>query len=111
MNNHPDPARLPRLRVNLSVVRGHYADANRPHAPVRRRDALNAAVRDIPVLIVEIERLWALACDAYQRYANLRAAALASVAAFDADEHDPLFYLRDELQAHRPQPPDSRGRR
>jgi hypothetical protein len=36
---------------------------------------------------------------------------LACLAASEADEPDPLFYLRDELHAGRPQPPGSRGRR
>jgi hypothetical protein len=111
MNSNPHHERLPRLNVNLSVVRGHYADAQRRHTPRARRYVEYVALRDIPALAAEVERLWALACKAHQRYADLRAAALACIAASEADEPDPLFYLRDELHAGRPQPPGSRGRR
>jgi hypothetical protein len=111
MNTSPDPLRLPRMRVNPSIVREHYTRATRPHTPAVRRAAYHAALSDIPALVAEIERLWALACDRHQRYTDLRAAALATIAASDADEPDPLFYLRDELHAHRPVPPGPRGRR
>jgi hypothetical protein len=110
MNTTPDLLRLPRMRVNLSVVRGHYAYASRPHTPTARRAAYHVAIRDIPALLAEIERLWALACDRHQRYTDLRAAALATIAAADAEEPDPWFYLRDELRAPDARPPSSRGR-
>lgn len=110
MNATPDLLRLPRMRVNLSVVRGHYAYATRPHTPTARRAACHAAIRDIPALVAEIERLWALVCDRHQRYTDLRAAALATLAAAEAEEPDPWFYLRDELRARGPQPPSPRGR-
>lgn len=67
MCRHRSPSYLPTLRVNLSVVRGHYDDANRLHVPARRRAAMYAAVRDIPVLVAEVERLWALACESRQQ--------------------------------------------
>jgi hypothetical protein len=111
VTSNPAPAPWPRLRVNLSTVRSHYAYANRRHTLHARRHANFLAISDIPALIAEIERLWAVACDACQRYANLRAAALASIAASQADEPDPLFYLRDELRASGPQRPRPRGRR
>jgi hypothetical protein len=108
VKNNPHPVHLPRLQVNLSIVRGHYAEAMRQGLRVRGYTAY-AAIRDIPALVAEVERLWNLACDTQKRYADLRAAALACIAASDAGEPDPLFYLRDELHAH--QPPGSRGRR
>jgi len=111
MNETRAPASWPRLQVNLSVIRSHYAYANRRHTPSARRYALFVAIRDIPALIAEIERLWNLACAASQRYSDLRAAALACIAASDADESDPLFYLRDELRANGPRQPSQRGRR
>lgn len=110
MNGNPYPAHLPRLQVNLSVIRSHYSYALRHHSPRARRYAQYVAIRDIPALVTEVERLWALASDTSQRYADLRAAALACIAATDASEPDPLFYLRDELHARRPLP-RSRGRR
>jgi hypothetical protein len=107
----PAPASWPRLHVNLSIVRGHYDYALRRHTSRARRYAHYLAIRDIPDLVAEVERLWRLACDASQGYADLRAAALASIAAYQADEPNPLFYLRDELHARRPLPPRPRGRR
>jgi hypothetical protein len=107
----PAPAAWPRLQVNLAIVRGHYDYATRRHTPRARRYAHYLAIHDIPALVAEIERLWLLACDASQRHADLRAAALACIAASEASEPDPLFYLRDELHARRPLPPRPRGRR
>ena len=60
----PAPAAWPRLQVNLSIVRGHYAYAMRRHTPRARRYAHYVAIRDIPALVAEVERLWTLACDA-----------------------------------------------
>ncbi len=58
-------------------------------------DALN----DTPTLIAEINGLRTeLTTIRYQR-ANLIAAARATLAAHQEGEHDPLFYLRDELTA------------
>jgi hypothetical protein len=111
MNGNPVPARLPRLEVNLSIVRSHYDYALRRHTPRARRFAHWVAIRDIPVLVAEIERLWEVACEASQRYSDLRAAGLACIAASEAGEPDPLFYLRDELHARPALPRSSRGRR
>lgn len=111
MNSTPDLLRPPRMHLNLSVIRGHYDDANRAHTPAARGSAQRAAMRDIPALLAEIQRLWAVASEAHQRYTDLRAAALACIAASDAGEPDPMFYLRDELHAPMSQPPSPRGRR
>ncbi|MBB5783557.1 hypothetical protein [Nonomuraea jabiensis] len=57
------------------------------------------ALADAPALIIEIDRLRAeLSALRYQR-ANLIAAIRATLAADDEGEHDPLFYVRDELHA------------
>jgi hypothetical protein len=56
-----------------------------------------AAVRDIPLLISEVERLWTLARDARERYVQLHAAAVASITADHAGDPDPLLHLRNEL--------------
>jgi hypothetical protein len=111
MTNVSAPATWPRLLVNLPLIRSHYAYANRRHTPRERRLAAFIAIRDIPALITEIERLWAISCKTSQRYADLRAAALACIAASDAGEPDPFFYLRDELRASNPQQSSNRGRR
>jgi hypothetical protein len=90
-------SRAVELQVNLAVVESHYRDALRPHFPDRARAARYAAIRDIPYLLNEIERLWTLLTETQIRYANLRAAALASMSAYDAREMDPLSHLRAGL--------------
>jgi hypothetical protein len=60
---------------------------------------LLSAFADIPALAAEITRLRADLANARLDLANLAAAALASIAAHDEDESDPLCYLRDELRA------------
>jgi hypothetical protein len=92
-------SRAVELEVNLAVVEGHYRDALRPHFPDRKRAAQYAAIRDIPSLLDEIERLWTLLTEAQIRHANLRAAALATMSASDAHEMDPLSHLRAGLSA------------
>ncbi|MFI6594626.1 hypothetical protein ACIBHX_00165 [Nonomuraea sp. NPDC050536] len=58
-----------------------------------------AAFDDTPTLIHEIDRLrTALAAARFQR-ANLIAAIRATLAAHHDGEHDPLYYIRDELDA------------
>jgi hypothetical protein len=82
------------LQVNLAVVQGHYEAAVRLHFRSRSRAAQYAAIRDIPFLLSEIERLFTLLAEVRIRHANLRAAALATMSAFDAYETDPLSHLR-----------------
>ncbi|WP_214326022.1 hypothetical protein [Nonomuraea sediminis] len=60
---------------------------------------LFAALADTPALINETDRLrTALAAARHQR-ANLIAAIRATLAAHHDGEHDPLYYVRDELNA------------
>ena len=96
MTSHLDSASV-QLQVNLAVVRGHYADALRPHFRGQARAAQYRALRDIPFLIDEIGRLWALLEEALVRYANLRAAAVTAMIAHDAYEPDPSSALRAAL--------------
>lgn len=88
------------LQVNLAIVHGHYQDAVRLHFRSRARAAQYAAIRDIPSLLTEIERLWTLLTEERIRQSNLRAAALATMSAFDAHETDPLSHLRAELSGN-----------
>lgn len=87
------------LRVNLAIVRGHYADAARLHFRSRARAAQFAAIRDIPILISEIERLSDLLAEVLVRHTNLRDAALVTITAYEADEADPLLHIRLALSA------------
>jgi hypothetical protein len=90
-------SRAVQLQVNPAIVQGHYEDALRLHFRSRSRAAQYAAIRDIPFLLSEIERLWTLLTEALIRHANLRAAALATMSAYDAHETDPLSHLLTEL--------------
>ena len=78
------------LRVNLEIVRGHYNDAARMHFRSRARAAQFAAIRDIPILISEIERLSDLLAEVLVRHTNLRDAALATMTAYEAGEARPV---------------------
>jgi hypothetical protein len=60
---------------------------------------LAAAFSDTPDLSAEITRLRTELADARLDRANLAAADLAAIAAHQNGEPDPLWYLRDELQA------------
>jgi len=60
---------------------------------------LQAALGDIPVLVNEVARLTAELKEARLDLADLLAAARATLAACADGEADPLWYLRDELEA------------
>lgn len=71
----------------------------------RTTAALWTALADIPALLAELDRIHALHTLTRLRYANLLAAARATVAADRDGEDEPLFYLCDELAAHGQLPP------
>jgi hypothetical protein len=60
---------------------------------------LDDALNDVPLLVAEISRLSAEVQAVRLDRANLLAAARATMAAHHDGEPDPLFYLRDELDA------------
>jgi hypothetical protein len=70
--------------------------------------SLTAAFADAPVLAAEITELRTELAGVRLDRANLAAAALATIAALQVGEPDPLSYLRDELRAQGYQP--HRGR-
>ncbi len=71
---------------------------------------LQDALHDTPVLIAETGRLSAELAQARLDRANLLAAARATIAAHADGQPDPLFYLRDELDAQNPGSRSPRGR-
>jgi hypothetical protein len=93
------------LQVNLAVVRGHYADALQRHFRGRALASQYRAIRDIPCLVGEVERLWTLVNDVMFRYVSLRSAAVTAMIAYDTSEADPFSHLRAALSAD-----DHRGR-
>jgi len=93
------PARrphAPHLLVDLDAVNTRYR-AILTAPPDGFRTALVHSVADIPALVSEVERLFVLLLQARRRYADLTAAARATLAAHAEGEPDPLAYLRDEL--------------
>jgi hypothetical protein len=71
---------------------------------------LEDALNDVPLIVAEISRLAAELRDTRLDRANLLAAARATLAAHHDGEPDPLFYLRDELDARTSPRRDSGGR-
>lgn len=96
MNRHTQ-----RPAVDLDVVRTHHRVAMQSRTAV----ALWVAVADIPVLLAEIDRTRSMLAFSRAKYADLLAAARATLAADRDGESEPLLYLRDELDAHGQLPP------
>lgn len=100
----------PRPTVDLEAVRTHFRTALRYRTPT----AMWTALADIPVLLAELERTLSLLTRARTEFANVLAAARATLAAAEDDEPDSLDYLRDEVAEHAPMPTqtdDERGGR
>ena len=64
----------------------------------------------IPVLASQVSRLRERLANALTDLGNLTAAARATLGAHRDGETDPLYYLRDELQAQGQLPPDEQER-
>ncbi|MCU7727702.1 hypothetical protein ODJ79_28620 [Actinoplanes sp. KI2] len=100
MTNKPH---IPRPTVDQEAVLAHLHAARLKHTPV----AIWTAVDDIPVLLAEIERLARLLSRTRWDFADLLAAARATVAADHDGEPEPLTYLGDAVAEHRSWiPPD-----
>jgi hypothetical protein len=96
-------ARIPRPTIDQEAVLAHLHAARRRPTPV----AVWTAVADIPVMLAEIDRLARLLSRTRWDFADLLAAARATLAAVDDGEPDPLSYLRDAVGEHRDwNPPD-----
>jgi len=91
----------PRAFVELDAVRAHHHTAEE----IRTPHALWTALADVPVLLAEIARGRTLLALTRAEYADLLAAARATIAAHRDGERDPLYYLHDELAAHGQLPP------
>ena len=90
--------RAPQPTLNLEAVRTHFRNALRYRTPI----AMWTALADIPVLLVELERVLDLLTRARTEFANVLAAARATLNAVDDRESDPLGYLREEIAEHAP---------
>jgi len=100
MTNEPQ---VPRPTIDQEAVLTHLRAARRRPTPV----AIWTAVADIPVLLAEVERLSRLLSRTRWDFADLLAAARATLNADHDGETDPLAYLRDAVGEHRAwTPPD-----
>lgn len=88
----------PKPTLDLEAVRTHFRNALRYRTPT----AMWTALADIPVLLVELERVLGLLTRSRTEFANVLAAARATLAAVEESEADPLGYLRDEVAEHAP---------
>jgi hypothetical protein len=73
--------------------------ANRHDTATAVVDTLGRALDTIPLLSAEIARLRRRLAASVTNFNNLLAAARATLSAHADGEEDPLYYLRDELQA------------
>jgi DNA-binding transcriptional regulator YiaG len=73
--------------------------ANRHDTATAVIDTLGRALDTIPLLSAEIARLRRRLAASLSDFNNLLAAARATLSAHADGEEDPLYYLRDELQA------------
>lgn len=96
--------------------------ANYPHTDLQevtsRHDSATAAIAKlaraldtIPLLAAEVNRLRRRLASTLKDLHNLLAAARAALSANADGESDPLYYLRDELQAQGQLPPEHQERR
>ena len=96
-----DETHIPRPTTDKEAILTHLYAARQRRTPV----AIWTAVADIPVMLAEIQRLNALLSRARWDFADLLAAARATLNADSDGEVDPLAYLRDEVFIHRPWAP------
>jgi hypothetical protein len=94
----PDP-HLPTLGVDLDAISVRYWAVHSTRTPAQLRAALVASVADVPPLVSEVDELWARLVRSRRRYADLLAAARATLAADGDGEPDALWYVRDEFGA------------
>lgn len=97
--------RIPRPTIDQEAVLTHLQAARRQPTPA----AVWTAVADIPVLLAELDRLGHLLSRTRWDFADLLAAARATIAADHDGEPDPLTYLRDAVDEHRARTPPDDG--
>jgi hypothetical protein len=91
--------KAPRPTLDEEAVWHHLRTALDRRTPL----AIWTAIADIPVLLAELDRVGTLLTAARTEFANLLAAARATLAAANDGELDPLSYLRDQVTTHDPQ--------
>ena len=87
---------VPQPTLDQEAVLAHLQAAHRRPTPV----AIWTVLGDIPVLLAELDRLARLLGRTRWDFANLLAAAQATLAANSDGEPDSLAYLRDAVAEH-----------
>jgi hypothetical protein len=102
--------------VIITTEPRHYPDADLQEIATRHDSATSAlgtlarALDTIPLLCAEVGRLRTRFARTLTDLRNLIAAARATLGAHADGEPDPLYYLRDELDAQGHLPPEHRER-
>ena len=109
--NTPEPrVRLPEIYArNDHARRIIAASASALPATFELWSQVDRALADVPALGAVIARLAAELADTRMDRANLLAAMRATLAAYADGESDPLYYLRDELDARQARSQGHRG--
>jgi len=99
-STHQNQPIVPRLRIDLDKILGTIAlELARVRICDQCQQSVPSLINDLADLVAELTRLAGELDQARLDRANLRAAMRATLAAHAEGEPDPLWYLRDELDA------------
>ena len=99
-STHQDQPIIPRLQIDLDEILGTIAlELARVRICDQCQQSVPSLINDLANLVAELTRLAGELDHARLDRANLRAAMRAALAAHADGEPDPLWYLRDELNA------------
>ena len=99
-STHQNQPTIPRLHIDLDEILGTIAlELARVRICDQCQESVPSLINDLAHLVAEITRLAGELDQARLDRANLRAAMRAALAAHADGEPDPMWYLRDELDA------------
>ena len=99
-STHQNQPTIPRLQINLDETLGTIAlELARVRICDQCQQSVPSLINDLAGLVAELTRLAGELDQARLDRANLRAAMRAALAAHTDGEPDPMWYLRDELDA------------
>ena len=108
-STHQNQPTIPRLHIDLDDILGAIAlELARVRICDQCQQSVPSLINDLADLVAELTRLAGELDQARLDRANLRAAMRAALAAHADGEPDPMWYLRDELDAPESLPADSR---
>ena len=97
---HPNQPTIPRLQIDLDEILGTIAlELARVRTCAQCQDSVPSLINDLADFVAELTRLADELHQARLDRANLRAAMRAALVAHAEGEPDPMWYLRDELDA------------